>query len=59
VSARYRLRALEPVARYIVSDLDTKQTAQMTGRELMEDGLLIAIQEVPGAALVTYKRADR
>jgi alpha-galactosidase len=57
VSAQYKLRSLEPAARYIVSDLDTGQERQMTGRDLMEDGLLITIPERPGAALLTYKRA--
>ena len=32
---------------------------QMTGRELMEHGLLIALPEKPGAALITYERADK
>jgi alpha-galactosidase len=59
VSAQYKLRSLEPDARYLVSDWDAAGTRQITGRELMENGLLIAIRAQPGAALLTYKRADK
>lgn len=58
VSARYKLLGLDPDARYVVSDLDADQPHQMTGRELMEDGLSIAIREKPGAALMTYRKAS-
>jgi hypothetical protein len=53
---------LESDALYIVSacpdeigDLDTDRPRQMTGRELMQDGLIITISQQPGAALITYK----
>jgi alpha-galactosidase len=62
VSAQYKLQALESDALYIVSacpdeigDLDTDRPRQMTGRELMQDGLIITISQQPGAALITYK----
>jgi alpha-galactosidase len=58
VSAQYKLRALEPAVRYVISDLDTDRSTRMSGRELMENGLLITIPEKPGAALMTYKRTD-
>lgn len=58
VSARYKLRGLDPDSRYIVSDLDADQPRQVTGRELIEDGLSIAISEKPGAALMTYRKAS-
>ena len=56
VSAQYKLRSLDPDARYTIADLDTDQHTQMTGRELMEHGLLITIPEAPGAALITYRQ---
>jgi len=59
VSAQYKLQALESDALYIVSDLDTDQPKQMTGRELMEDGLVITISQQPGAALITYKKVEK
>jgi alpha-galactosidase len=59
VSARCKLCALEPDARYIVSDLDADGPREMTGRELMEKGLSITIPEKSGAALISYKKAKK
>lgn len=38
-----------------MADLDSADSKEMTGRELMDHGLLIAIPDRPGAKLVTYK----
>jgi alpha-galactosidase len=59
VTARYKLRSLEAGAFYEVTDLDTNRPQVMSGRELLEDGLLIAIAEAPGAALVSYRKATK
>jgi hypothetical protein len=59
VSAQYKLRALEPEARYLVSDWDTDPPRPMTGRELMEQGLLITLPQQPGAALITYEKVEK
>jgi alpha-galactosidase len=56
VTAQFRLRGLEPDAPYVVSDLDSDQLRQMTGRELMDKGLLITLPDRPSAALITYKK---
>ena len=56
VSAQYRLRGLDADVRYVVTDIDTAASQEMTGRELMENGLLIAIAQRPGAALWTYQK---
>ena len=58
VSAQYKLQALELDAVYIVSDLDTGKTRQMTGRELMSDGLTVTISDQPGAVLLTYEKVE-
>ena len=58
VSAQYKLQALESDAVYIVSNQDTGKTRQMTGRELMSDGLTVTISEQPGAALLTYEKIE-
>jgi alpha-galactosidase len=58
VSARFRLRALTPDARYAVTDLDTGTTQKFLGRELIEKGLLVAIADCPGSALVKYTKSD-
>jgi hypothetical protein len=40
-----------------VNDLEHPAPATMTGRELMETGLLVALKDQPGAAVIVYKRA--
>ncbi len=59
VSAQYKLRSLEADAQYVVAEVDADRSRQITGRELMETGLLITIPERPGAALITYKKAAK
>lgn len=55
-AAHYRLRGLDPQARYAVTDLDSGQAQTLTGRELMDDGLPVAIPAQPGASILTYTR---
>jgi len=55
-SARFTLRGLEPDARYVLANLDVPGTTEMTGRELMEKGLLVAVSERPGSAIVVYRK---
>jgi alpha-galactosidase len=56
-SARFKLRGLEPNGRYAVTNLDEPAAQrECTGRELMEQGLPIAILEQPGAAVVSYAK---
>ena len=54
-SARFKLRGLEANARYSLTNLDTPGTKEMTGRELMEEGLPVSIAQRPSAAIVTYR----
>ena len=54
--ARYKLRGLDPQARYAVTDLDTGHSQTLTGCELMDDGLPVTIRTQPGAAVLTYKQ---
>jgi alpha-galactosidase len=58
-TARFRLRGLEPDARYAVTDLDAGAPVEMTGRELMEGGLPVTIKGRPGAVVIAYKRAGQ
>jgi hypothetical protein len=53
-AARYKLRGLDPQARYAVTDLDTGRAQTLTGRELMDDGLHVVIKAQPGAVVLTY-----
>ena len=55
-SARFKLRGLNPEAKYEVNDLEHPAPATMTGRELMETGVLVALKEQPGAAVIVYKQ---
>ncbi|MBN2476980.1 MAG: NPCBM/NEW2 domain-containing protein [Pirellulales bacterium] len=55
--ARFRLRGLEVDARYTVRNLDAAAPTEATGRELMEDGLPVSIEDRPGAVVITYQRA--
>jgi alpha-galactosidase len=54
--ARFKLSALDPDATYTVQNLDETGSHEFTGRELMDKGLLVSIDALPGAAVVTYKR---
>lgn len=55
-SERFRLRGLDPAARYTVTNMDVPGTAEMTGWEIMEKGLLVILKEQPASALIVYKR---
>jgi alpha-galactosidase len=58
-SARFTLCGLSPDARYALVDLDGGQKFEaMTGRELAERGVVIAVPDRPGAVVVTYKRVE-
>lgn len=55
-SARFRLCGLNGQAKYELVDADQKPTTTMSGRELMESGLLVTLKGRPSAALITYSR---
>ena len=38
-------------------NLDQAQARELTGRQLMEQGLIISLPGKPDAAVVTYKKA--
>jgi alpha-galactosidase len=56
VSSSFCLRGLEPKAKYKVTDLDTNEASEYSGRDLMEKGLPITINDRPGSALIVYKK---
>ena len=55
-SGRIPLRGLDPGATYVIKDFDAPAPASATGRELMEEGLLVTIPERPGAATLLYRK---
>jgi alpha-galactosidase len=57
-AARLKLRGLDRNARYVITDLDAPGGTEIRGGELTEKGLRVVIKDQPGAAVLTYKRAD-
>jgi alpha-galactosidase len=58
-TARFRLRGLNPKARYTMTNLDTPGEVVYTGRDLMENGLPVSIQNRPGAVIILYQQLAR
>ncbi len=56
-SARFRLRGLQPTARYVVTNRDETGNTESTGLELMERGVLVTVKDRPAAAILTYHKA--
>jgi alpha-galactosidase len=54
--ARFRLAGLSPSKRYLVTNLDSGETTTLSGRELAEDGLPVAVLTQPGDAVLTYSQ---
>jgi alpha-galactosidase len=55
-SARFKLRGLDPSARYTITNADAPGGEERTGRELMEQGLSVTLRDQPGAAVVSYRK---
>jgi alpha-galactosidase len=59
LACQYKLRGLEPESRYDYWFIDSPESkTAVTGRELMEKGLILQIDERPGAALILYARRN-
>lgn len=57
-TARFKLQGLDPNASYAVTNVDENKPVKLTGKALMEDGLVVTMPEKPQAAVITYKRSD-
>jgi alpha-galactosidase len=55
-AARFRLRELDPQARYRVTDLDDGSDREVSGSDLLRDGLLVTAEKQPCALVFVYKR---
>jgi alpha-galactosidase len=55
-TARFKLRGLEPGARYTLTNFDVPGTVEATGAELADKGLLVDMPSAPGAVVITYAR---
>lgn len=56
-AARFPLRGLDPQTSYEVTDLDTNESMQMSGRDLLEKGLRVSFENRPASALITYRQS--
>jgi alpha-galactosidase len=52
----FKLRGLDPLAKYAMEDMDTGKTETRTGRQWMDEGLRVTSANRPGAALFRYQR---
>ncbi len=53
-TARFKLAGLDLGARYFITNLDSGETNTLSGHELAEQGLSVAIHNLPGDAVITY-----
>jgi alpha-galactosidase len=58
VAMKFKLRGLDPEARYSVKNFDQPGAVEMTGSELLEHGLLVSLPQPRDAALITYRRLE-
>lgn len=58
-SKTFCLRGLDPDATYAIRDFDVPGTRNVSGRELAEKGLTVAIAGKPGAGVIVYKKMGR
>ena len=54
-SQRFKLRGLSPDTKYELTDFDDQVKTRISGRELMEKGLEVHINDQPGAKVIKYK----
>jgi len=55
-AARLRLHALDPQAYYRFEDMDEQRSWEISGRELLDDGLAVTLNSRPQAAICRYTR---
>ncbi|MDQ2775443.1 MAG: hypothetical protein M3Y57_11085 [Acidobacteriota bacterium] len=53
-SASFQLHHLREDRNYTVEDLDSRQTVQISGKDLVEKGVPVAIRDAPGAVILRY-----
>ena len=56
-SARLKLRGLDAGETYVLKNFDAEGTTKHTGRDLMENGLVVTIGSRPAAVTILYRRA--
>jgi alpha-galactosidase len=55
-TTQLKLRGLDPGANYTVENLDSLQSAEFSGKVLMEEGLSVTLRDQPASALLRYRK---
>jgi alpha-galactosidase len=55
-SMTFKLRGLEPIATYTLTDFDASASTTAQGSALMEKGLVVRLPSAPASALITYAK---
>ena len=55
-AAQLHLRGLEPEAHYQVNDMDAPRSTDMTGQQLMQEGLSVSLNDRPRAKIIAYRK---
>ena len=58
VGMKFKLQGLDATAQYSVTNFDVPGSKTFTGKELLESGLLVPLEQPRDAALIVYKRLD-
>jgi len=56
VRARFPLAKLEPDAHYLIRDIDVDRETEMSGAELVGEGLTVEMEDQPDSVIITYKK---
>jgi alpha-galactosidase len=56
-TAQLKLRGLDPLAHYDVTNLDSSKSMEYTGKVLMDEGLPVTLPSQPASALLMYKKS--
>ena len=54
----FRLSGLDPAAQYEFTNFDVEGTTRVSGKDLMDKGLVVEIEAKPGAAVIAYKHLN-
>jgi alpha-galactosidase len=54
----FPLKGLDPAAHYEVVDMDAGAPETVSGKELLERGVVVKIKDKPGAAILTYRKVE-
>ena len=59
LATQYKLFGLDPAAQYEFTDLDSGQKRTVSGKELLETGLRVDIDQPRTAVIIAFEKVDR